>query len=177
MTDQRSAFATGEAPAALLGELHAMCVRAFEGDFDPEDWDHALGGKHFVAYEADRPVAHAAVVERTLRVGDRPVRVGYVEAVATEPDSQGSGRGTEVMTAAGQWIRQEYELGLLATGEFHFYERLGWERWLGPTFVIDGQQLLRSPDADGAVMALRVGSGTLDLMLPIACESRPGDDW
>ena len=81
------------------------------------------------------------------------------------------------MTWAGDWIRAEFQLGVLATGEFHFYERLGWERWLGPTFVIDGQQLLRSPDADDAIMALRVGSGTLDLMLPIACESRPGDDW
>jgi aminoglycoside 2'-N-acetyltransferase I len=117
------------------------------------------------------------VVERTLRIGDRPVRVGYVEAVATEPEHQGSGRGTEVMTAAGDWIRQEYELGVLATGEFHFYERLGWERWLGLTFVIDDHQLLRSLDADDAIMVLRVGSAPLDLTMPMACESRPGDDW
>jgi len=177
MTARWPAFFTGDASAALLDELQAMCVRAFEGDFDPEDWEHALGGRHFVAYEGDRPVAHAAVVERMMRIGDRAVRAGYVEAVATEPEHQGSGHGTAVMTAAGDWISQKYELGVLATGEFHFYERLGWEFWLGPTFVIDGQQLLPSPDADGAIMALRVGSSPLDLTLPIACESRPGDDW
>src|SRR5207245_10210806 len=43
-------------------------------------------------------VAHAAVVARELHVGGRPVRTGYVEAVATDPHRQGNGFGSRVMT-------------------------------------------------------------------------------
>ncbi|HEX2576665.1 MAG TPA: hypothetical protein VHK88_09985, partial [Aquihabitans sp.] len=39
---------------------------AFEGDFDDDDWDHALGGLHVVVRDGDTVVAHAAVVERVL---------------------------------------------------------------------------------------------------------------
>lgn len=171
-------FFTTDAEPALLDELHALCVRAFDGDFDVEDWEHGLGGRHFVAYEAGMPRAHASVVPRTLEVARRPLQVGYVEAVATEPGHQGRGFGTVVMEGAGQWIRASYDMGALATGEFHFYERLGWERWTGPTYVRDGVTHVRSEDADGAIMVLRFGpSEGIGLDAAISCEARSGDDW
>ena len=63
------------------------------------------------------------------------LRTGYVEAVATAPASQGSGIGSAVMTAAGAFIAGGFEFGLLATGAIHFYERLGWRAWAGPSSV------------------------------------------
>lgn len=171
-------FPTSAAPDSLLADLHAVCLRAFDGDFDPEDWDHALGGMHFVAYADGRPLAHASVVERTLWIADVACSAGYVEAVATEPLVQGRGYGSAVMAAAGTWIEPNFDVGALATGEFHFYERLGWQRWRGPTFVADGGERRRSPEADGAIMVLPTERfGSFDLSATIACESRPGDDW
>ncbi|HVR32423.1 MAG TPA: GNAT family N-acetyltransferase [Acidimicrobiia bacterium] len=171
-------FLTADADQTLLDELHALCVCAFDGDFDLEDWEHSLGGRHFVTYEAGMPRAHASVVPRTLEIEGRPLQVGYVEAVATDPDHQGRGFGTMAMEGAGRWIRASYQMGVLATGEFHFYERLGWERWTGLTYVRDGVTQARSEDADGAIMVLRFGpSERIGLDAAISCEARSGDDW
>lgn len=166
------------APAAMLDELHAFCASAFGPEFSLDDWQHALGGIHCVAYAGTRTVAHAAVVERTLYVGERPVRTGYVEAVATDPAVQGRGHGTAVMTAIGALVEREYEMGALSTGEHHFYERLGWERWQGPTFVRTGEEVRRSADEDDGIMFLRTAAfPDVDPTAPITCEARPGDDW
>ncbi|HEY8635733.1 MAG TPA: GNAT family N-acetyltransferase, partial [Candidatus Limnocylindrales bacterium] len=51
-----------------------------------DDWKHSLGGTHFVLELDGEIVAHASVVERELHVGGKPLRTGYVEAVATAPD-------------------------------------------------------------------------------------------
>jgi len=67
---------------------------------------------------------------------------------------------------------------VLSTGRHEFYQRLGWERWLGPTFVRRGEALVRTPDEDDGIMVLRFGrSRDTDLTAPIACEAREGDDW
>lgn len=174
-----SVFDTADAPEDLLIRAHELCVHAFDGDFDPEDWDHALGGRHFVLIDDDAPIAHASVVERTLWVDGIPYRTGYVEAVATEPSQQGLGLGTAVMSEAGEWIRSQYELGCLGTGEHHFYERLGWERWRGSSAVRypDGLLVETPEDSDG-IMILRTGATRhLDLFGLIACGPRSGDDW
>ena len=123
-------------------------------------------------------LAHASVVPRVLEVAGRPLRTGYVEAVATAPGRQGEGLGSAVMAAATDEIRAHYELGALGTGRHSFYERLGWERWRGPTFVRTSRGLLRTAEDDDGVMVLRHGaSAEVDLAAPISCEERAGDDW
>jgi hypothetical protein len=75
-------------------------------------------------------------------------------------------------------ITAEYEIGALGTGEQAFYERLGWERWQGPTFerTVDGD--VRTPGEDDGVMILRVAtSPALTLRERLSCEWRPGDSW
>ncbi len=122
--------------------------------------------------------AHASVVERTIHVGDRPLRTGYVEAVATAPEQQRRGLGTLVMAEVGAIIRDGYELGALGTGVHPFYERLGWITWRGPTAVRTTDGLLRTPDEDGFIMVLPTPmSPALDLEATISCDSRPGDAW
>jgi aminoglycoside 2'-N-acetyltransferase I len=149
-----------------------------EERFGEEDWRHAVGGVHFVVDHASRIVAHAAVVEREIRVAGRPFRTGYVEAVATAPDRQGLGFGTIVMTAVGEHIRATFELGVLGTGSHHFYERLGWQTWRGPSAVREGTVVRRTPDDDGYLMVLETpATPPLDPDAPIECDWRPGDSW
>ena len=55
--------------------------------------------------------AHASVVERELHVGGRPLRTGYVEAVATAPLRQGEGLGSLVMAEVSAYIRDGVRAG------------------------------------------------------------------
>jgi len=144
-----------------------------------EDWEHALGGVHVIASTGGRIVAHAAVVERLLHVGGRPLRTGYVEAVAVHPDHQRQGIGRAVMEDAARLIAEGFELGALGTGEHAFYRRLGWETWRGPSFVrMPGGTERPTPAEDGFILVLHTpATPPLDLEAPIVCEWRPGDAW
>lgn len=123
-------------------------------------------------------VAHASIVPRPLDVGDASFDTGYVEAVATEPGRQGLGFGTAMMRTVAELIEARHQFGALSTDEHHFYERLGWERWLGSSFVRVGDELNRTPDEDDGIMVMRFGlSEKVDLSSRIICESRTGDDW
>lgn len=171
------AFTTSEATRSLLRNIRRLLDDAFE-DFDDDDWANTLGGWHVVVLDGDAPVSHAAVVPRTLEVADRAFRTGYVEGVATSTDRQGAGLGSRAMARLNPIVRQDFELGALSTGRHRFYERLGWQRWRGPTFVRSGAEVVRSVDEDDGVMVLRFGpSAHVDLTAPITCEARRGDDW
>jgi aminoglycoside 2'-N-acetyltransferase I len=175
-------LATTELDAAEIVAIRSIMDDAFGTDederFTDDDWDHAVGGVHFVLDLGGVIVSHAAVVERRLWVAERPLRTGYVEAVATAPAHQGAGHGSLVMTAATTWIRRHDELGCLGTGRQAFYERLGWRTWHGPSSVRTADGLERTPDDDGYLMVLATPtSPVLDPASPISCEWRPGDVW
>lgn len=165
-------------------EIRALLAAAFDRDdpdeqFSEDDWQHALGGIHAVVESGDSIVSHASVVDRELHVDGRALRAGYVEAVATLPPEGGRGFGTLAMAAMNDVIRRDHELGALGTGAHGFYERLGWERWLGPTSVrIDGRDH-RTPDDDGYILVLRTPRSpvNLDVTAPISCDWRRGDVW
>lgn len=184
MTAVRRA-STDELSPGEVRAIREILVSAFEDDedgaFTEDDWQHALGGVHVIGEADGAIVAHAAVVERPIEVAGRPLRAGYVEAVATAPGRQGEGHGSAVMGEVDDVIRTEFELGVLGTGRFSFYERLGWERWRGPSFVRTPAGELATPDDDGALMVLRTPSTPadppLDLDAPISCDWRPGDVW
>lgn len=160
-----------------LSQLRRLLDDAFEGSFSDDDWSHILGGRHVVA-RGDAILGHAAVIERTLQVGQQTYRAGYVEGVVTTPSRQGEGIGTIAMRRVDQVLRDEFELGALSTGRHGFYERLGWRRWQGPTFARDGERLIRTTHEDSNIMVLPLGP-SVEVMLTelIICESRPGDDW
>lgn len=165
-----------------LDAIRRLMDAAFAGDehggFDDDDWQHALGGVHFVAMLDGRIVGHASVVERELRVDGMPLGTGYVEAVATEPDRQGQGIGSAVMRQVNREVQRGFELGALGTGSQGFYRRLGWEVWRGPSSVRTMQGEQPTPYEDGYIMILRTPSSpALDLAQPISCDWRPGDAW
>lgn len=161
-----------------LSALKPMLEESYGEPF-VEDWDHALGGTHFLIEENGAPVSHAAVVERFLETGGRSLRTGYVEAVATRPDRRRDGLGSRVIEAASEHIRGDFELGALGTGEFDFYARFGWEVWRGPTSVRTSTGQVRTPEEDGYVMILRTLTtpADLDVAMPISCDWRRGDVW
>jgi aminoglycoside 2'-N-acetyltransferase I len=169
--------------SAEIAATRALLLDAFASEdeddqFDDDDWEHAIGGLHFVLDHDGDVVAHASVVEREIHVGGRPLRTGYVEAVATAPDRQGAGLGSVVMADATAYIREGFELGALGTGRHRFYERLGWLTWAGPSFVRTPDGLRRTPDEDGHILVLPTPSSPqLDLTAPISCDWRPGDVW
>jgi aminoglycoside 2'-N-acetyltransferase I len=118
-------------------------------------------------------------VPRILDAGGRALHAGYVEAVAVLPALQRTGLGTAVMRALAPIIDRDYDIGALSTGEWHFYERLGWERWQGPTWVrhADGGRE-RTPDDDDGVMILRTPrTPAIEVSVALTCEARPGDAW
>src|SRR6266511_5192019 len=85
---------TRELTASEIRAIRELLWAAFpSGDegFTEDDWQHAIGGLHFVLEFDARILAHASVVERELHVGGRAVRSGYVEAVATDAERQGRG--------------------------------------------------------------------------------------
>jgi aminoglycoside 2'-N-acetyltransferase I len=148
-------------------------------EFTEEDWQHALGGVHVLATIDSEIIGHASVVERELHIDRRPLRTGYVEAVAVDPNRQRSGLGSQLMAEIGAVIAERFELGALGTGRPAFYERLGWLRWAGPTFVRGPGGLVRTEEDDGGILVLptpRTPPG-LDLTTSISCEWRAGDAW
>jgi len=148
------------------------------GGFGEDDWEHALGGVHFVLDEDGAILAHAAVVERELHVDGRPIRTGYVEAVATAPAHQRRGHGSAVMVAVSEYISRGFELGALGTSSHAFYEQLGWRTWRGPSSVRTGDGTRPTPDEDGYILVLRTPSSPpFDLWADISCDWRPGDVW
>jgi aminoglycoside 2'-N-acetyltransferase I len=169
---------TADEIAAIRTLLWAAFPPGDEDGFDESDWDHALGGTHFLLEADGRIVAHASVVERDLQVGDRHLRTGYVEAVATDPAQQGKGYGSRVMREVGAHIHEHFELGALGTGRHAFYERLGWLTWQGPSGVRTAGGPIRTPDEDGFILVLPTPrTPPLDPTAPISCEWRPGDVW
>ena len=174
---------TGELSAAEVTAIRRLLWAAFphdheDGGMTEDDWQHALGGTHFLLEDDGGIVGHASVVERRLFVGERPIRTGYVEAVAIEPARQRRGLGSRLMEVVDAHIDAGFDLGGLGTGDQPFYERLGWEIWQGPTSVRTASGLERSPDEDGYILVLRTRSSPpLRPTDPISCEWRPGDSW
>ena len=165
--------------AAVRDELRNLWHRAFGGCFTDDDADHAFGGVHVLVSDDGRLVAHASAVPRQIRFGDGPWRtVGYVEAVATDPDHQGRGAGREAMQALHAEIARRWPVALLSTGSATgFYERLGWERWGGLSYTRTREGVV--PDGEhGGLMVLRIDpSTTPDLTVAVTCEDRAGDAW
>lgn len=119
--------------AAARVALHRLWATAIGDRFDSDDADHACGGVHALVHDGGQLVGHASAVPRLITFGDQPWRVvGYVEAVATDPERQGEGISRLAMLRLHDEIASRWQVALLSTGRATgFYELLGWERWLG----------------------------------------------
>ena len=171
---------TAALTAAELSRLREIFTAAWpDGGFTDDDFAHGMGGMHWVAEVDGEIVSHASVVERRLEAGEAALRTGYVEAVATAPAFERRGFGSMVVRAAAAYLRPRFEIGALSTSVPAFYERLGWEPWLGPTSVRKPSgELQRTEDDDGGIFILRTASTPpIALTEPLVCDWRRGDVW
>ena len=179
MTTQRT-VPTADLTRIERSGIRAMLDRAFLGDFDDDDWDHALGGLHVLVTEGGTPIAHAAVVPRRVRHAGRSWRCGYVEAVATHPEWRGQGFAAAVLTEAERIIDHGFDLGALAASEAGrgLYLGRGWRPWAGSTWALGPDGPVRTEDEDDSMFVRIVpGGATLDLKGALACDWRDGDVW
>jgi len=159
--------------------LRTLWDRAFGDRFSEDDAEHAYGGVHVLARDGDRLIGHASAVPRRIRFGDAPWRtVGYVEAVATDPEHQGRGVGTRTMAMLSAEVRARWPVAMLSTGRATgFYETLGWERWRGLSYTATSTGVV-ADDEHGGLMILRLDPATVpDLSVAVTCEDRSGDAW
>lgn len=161
----------------LRQEVQTLLDLAYEGDFAPEDWEHANGGVHFLGYVDDELVAHGAVVSRLMDIADATLAVGYVEAVAVHPAVQGNGLGTTLMRAITEHCASKFEVSMLSTDEHVFYARLGWRRFIGESYVRTFEGVRRTQDEDGGLMMLLPDTHLPLLTSMVICNDRPGDAW
>ena len=100
---------TAELTASELSALHALFSAAWpDGGFTDDDFAHGMGGMHWLAEVDGSIVSHASVVPRRLEAGDRALRTGYLEAVATLPAFERRGYGSMVVRAAGRYLLPRY---------------------------------------------------------------------
>ena len=159
--------------------IRSLMDSAFDGDFDDDDFDHALGGVHAIVSDAGEPgrvVGHASVVARQMLIGDAPKRCGYVEAVAVDSGWRRQGIGGEVMSRMERIIERAYDFGALGASDDgrSLYLSHGWVPWRGPLAVLAPDGRRTTGDERGNVLVY--GSG-LDLDAPLACDWRSGDVW
>lgn len=161
----------------LLAHTRTLLDLAFEGDFAPEDWEHALGGMHVLGFLDGALIAHGAVVPRRMDFHTATIDVGYVEAMAVHPDHQRNGYGTELMRAITEFCEATYAVSMLSTDEHDFYARLGWQRFNGESYVRTEHGIERTADEDEGLMLLLPDTHRALLSANVTCEDRDGDAW
>jgi aminoglycoside 2'-N-acetyltransferase I len=169
---------TADLGAETLERARALLVGVFEGDFADDDWEHALGGMHALAWEGGELVGHASLVQRRILHGGRALRAGYVEGVGVRADRRRRGIGAAVMEPLERLLRGAFELGALGASDdgARLYETRGWQRWRGPTSALTPSGIVRTADNDDSVYVLQLGV-PLNLAGELTCDWRDGDVW
>ena len=177
MTDVRTAH-TAELDAGTLKTACALLDDVFLGDWTEQDWDHACGGIHALAWHGTELIGHASVVQRRLLHGDRALRAGYVEGVGVRADHRGRGVGSAMLDAVERVIRGAYDLGALGSSEdaARFYAARGWTLWQGPSFALTPNGIVRTEDEDGGIYVFPA-TASLDITGPLICDWRDGEVW
>ncbi|MCV7417482.1 GNAT family N-acetyltransferase [Mycolicibacterium litorale] len=170
----------GELNDATLEIAEALVRSAFGDDFRTHDWLHGVPGVHVLVTENGELLAHAAVVARELRQGNRVFDTGYLEGVAVRGDQQGRGLGRLVMDHAESIIRTRHQIGALNAVDdaASFYAARGWHPWSGPTGGQSPAGIIDTYDAADRIFVLMPGSHPpLRATEPLICDWRIGDLW
>lgn len=131
-----------------------------------------------LAFDGNELIAHASVVERGLLYQERRLKTGYVEALAVAPARRRAGLGSKVMEQVELMLQNEFELGALSTTDLALplYERRGWQRWRGTTWVQTPNGPRRTPEDDDSLFVWPV-TAPLDVHGSLTCDFRRGDVW
>ncbi len=168
---------TADLDDRTLTGAHSLLYDVFD-DMTEFDWEHCLGGLHVLAFAGDELIGHAAVVQRRIGYRGRPLRAGYVEGVAVRAAHRGRGCGSAVMAPVERIIRRAYDLGALGSTDeaTHFYARRGWQRWIGRSYGITPEGLIRTEEDDGFLYVLPV-TVPLELSADLTADWRIDSAW
>ena len=166
-----------EVTAAQRTEIRALLDAAFEGDFSDDDADHAAGGLRVIVHAGTEIIGHAALIARSMTIDGRAQSVGYLEGVAVMPALQGKGIGRDLLAHTSLLTKEHYEIAMLSTGEHEFYEKFGWQRFRGQSYVTENGVILRTADEDAGLMLLAEQPTWNVTGCQIVCDWRTGDVW
>ncbi|OIJ95255.1 GNAT family N-acetyltransferase [Streptomyces colonosanans] len=143
---------TAELRPDELRAVRGLLYDAFDADFGDDDWDHALGGVHALAYDARGLAGHGAVVMRRVRYRGRWLRIGYVEGVAVRHDVRRTGLGGRIMAALEGVITRAYAFGALSASDdgAPLYAARGWRVWDGRIQVLGPDGVVRLVEEEGS---------------------------
>ena len=161
----------------LESSIRDLLDLAYEGDFSSEDWEHTLGGQHFIGFLENTIIAHGAVVPRPMTINGTNLTVGYVEAIAVLPSQWRHGFGTQLMKVVTQFCHDNYEISMLSTDENQFYERVGWTQFQGESFVKKSDMEVRTAEEDESLMFLPGKKSEITQIQRAMCDARSGDSW
>lgn len=168
--------------------IEDLCARAF-GEEVWCDYGYLTSAFHVIGRYGDQIVAHALWTDRRLNVASHaPLKTAYVEYVATEPSFQGQGLASQLLRFLINAIQNErllgtplqhdepYQLAALAPENSDFYQRLGWELWLGNLSIRNEGQIIDTPDDD--VMVYRLAqTPKIAVTDQLSAEWREGELW
>jgi aminoglycoside 2'-N-acetyltransferase I len=169
---------TEDLTSETRADIVQVCVEAHqEQDFKNLFSYIPSGASHFLGYRDDKVVSHAMVTTRWLQMEDFPVlKTAYVDAVATLPVYQGQGFGSAVMRQLANGI-EDHVIACLETERITFYERLGWELWLGPLAGRKGGELIPTPGQTGIMILRSSQTPQLDLNTALSIECQEDRIW
>ncbi|MCK1794944.1 GNAT family N-acetyltransferase [Streptomyces sp. XM4193] len=170
---------TSEVSGDELAAAHAMVASTFDEEFSAHDWEHALGGMHVLVHDGAETVGHAAVVQRRLLHGGRPLRTGYVEGVGVHRQYQRRGIGGMLMAEIERIITAAYDLGALGATDAGapLYRARGWLPWQGTAAAFTPDGIVPTPDDAEFIHVFPVEGQPLDRTGELVCDWRSGDVW
>jgi aminoglycoside 2'-N-acetyltransferase I len=162
--------------AMQLGDLRAFLDEAFDGDFSDEDFEHSFGGTHFAILADGQLIAHGSVVLRQISFDGQVYPTGYVEAMAVGHEWRGRGVGSKLLAELTDFCRSNFAVAMLSTGSHAFYEKHGWRRFHGESYLATESGVVRTEDDDDELMVLTSLQNILAADR-VTCDFRSGDVW
>ena len=162
---------------SIEADLLKLMSDAFEGDFSDEDWQHTHGGIRFLGYLGNELIGHGAVISRSMKVDGEETKVGYVEAIAIDPRHWRQGYGSRLISEITLYCRSQFSFSMLSTGERAFYRKYGWLDFEGESFILQGEDEVRSKEEDEGLMYLFGIDAVVQAPRKIVCDFRAGDAW
>jgi len=164
------------AAISQLVDLRAFLDEAFDGDFSDEDFDHSSGGTHFTILANGQLIAHGSVVLRQISFDGQVFPTGYVEAMAVGHEWRGRGVGSKLLAELTDFCRSNFAVAMLSTGSHAFYEKHGWRRFKGESYLATDASVVRTEDDDDGLMVLTSLQSVL-AAARVTCDFRSGDVW
>ncbi|MFE0331795.1 GNAT family N-acetyltransferase [Streptomyces sp. NPDC003753] len=168
---------TADLDPAELRAVRALLGAAFDGGYDDDDWEHALGGMHVLVSDEQGLAAHGSVIQRRARYRKRWLRVGYVEGVGVRADVRRQGLGGRVMAEVERIIDRAYDLGALSASDdgAPLYAARGWRLWRGRLYGLGPRGVVRLRDDEDCTYVRPAAAGDLDFKRKLVFDWRDGD--